>query len=431
MKRLSATIFKDPDKKEILTKGFSFLVLRLFGAVVGYIFTIYVSNKYGADVYGLVALCFSIFLIVGVFGRLGLDTNLIKFFSQDKNDTEAGIFYKSIIISFIASCFFAVIVYVFREPIVLEFYQDPKPELLDYLPWVLACIPFWNVAMICSSLLRAKKQSMAYSFINYPSRFLFSVLLLYFFVNLSDNPVIIMKAHFWAVVITAVFSLILAIRKLDLSMKNSITSAFFVKDSFPMLLSSSILILLSIVDTQIMGVYESKTNVGIYTVAIKITALTTFTLQAINSILAPKIAKSHAERSFTFEKLIRFSTNLNFIITVLLAGVIIIFNKTILGLFGEEFENGNIILIILCIGQVVNSFSGSVGIILQMIGKQKVQQNFVLIALLINIILTFMLTPVYGGLGAATATVISMAFWNIGCSIYIKRSLGIKTYFHI
>jgi O-antigen/teichoic acid export membrane protein len=115
----------------------------------------------------------------------------------------------------------------------------------------------------------------------------------------------------------------------------------------------------------------------------------------------------------------------------LLAGVIIIFNKTILGLFGEEFENGNIILIILCIGQVVNSFSGSVGIILQMIGKQKVQQNFVLIALLINIILTFMLTPVYGGLGAATATVISMAFWNIGCSIYIKRSLGIKTYFHI
>jgi hypothetical protein len=50
-----------------------------------------------------------------------------------------------------------------------------------------------------------------------------------------------------------------------------------------------------------------------------------------------------AEGSFTFENLIRFSTNLNFIITVLLAGVIIIFNNTILGLFDEEFQNGNII----------------------------------------------------------------------------------------
>lgn len=431
MKRIIVELFKNQDNREILTKGFSFLVLRLFGAVVGYIFTIYVSNKYGADVYGLLALCFSIFLIVSVFGLLGLDTNLVRFFSQDKNDSEAGIFYKSIIITFIASSFFAWVVYIFENPIVLEFYQDPKPELLDYLPWILGCIPFWNVAMICSSLLRAKRQSMAYSFINYPSRFLFSILILYLFSSISDDPIFIVKAHFWAVVATTVFGLMLAVRKLNISLKTKIKSVSFIKDSFPMLLSSSILILLSMVDTQIMGVYESKANVGIYTVAVKIAALSTFTLQAINSILAPKIAKSHAEGSQSFGKLIKFSTNLNFIITILIALAIIVFHKTILELFGEEFKSGGIILIILCVGQIVNSFSGSVGIILQMIGKQKVQQNFVIMALLINIVLTFILTPRYGGLGAATATIISIAFWNIGCSIYIKKKLGIKTYFHI
>lgn len=430
MKNIASHLIKDKDNKEILTKGFSFLILRLFGALVGYIFTIYVSNKYGADVYGLVALSFSFFLIVGVFGRLGLDTNLVKFFSLDKNDTEAGIFYKSILITFFASCFFSLIFYLLREPIVYKLYQDPKPELIDYLPWIFISIPFWNVAMICSSLLRAKKKAMAYSFINFPSRFIFSLLILMFFANAVDEPVFIMKAHLWAIIITTILSLLMVVKKLNLSIHSEIKSSFFVKDSFPMLLSTSVLLLLSMVDTQIMGVYESKANVGIYTVAVKIAALTVFTLQAINSILAPKIAKSYAENSNNFERLIKFSTNLNFIITLLIAAAIIFFNESILDLFGNEFIDGSIVLIILCIGQIINSYSGSVGIILQMIGKQKVQQNFVLVAFFLNIGLTLILTPSYGGIGAATATVISMAFWNIGCSIYIKRKMGIKTYFH-
>lgn len=101
--------------------------------------------------------------------------------------------------------------------------------------------------------------------------------------------------------------------------------------------------------------------------------------------------------------------------------IIVIFHDFLLGIFGEEFKAGYIILFIFCAGQLVNSLSGSVGIIMQMIGKQKVYQNFVIIALFINLALTFILTPVYGGIGAAVSTVISMVFWNIGCAVYLKK----------
>jgi O-antigen/teichoic acid export membrane protein len=153
-------------------------------------------------------------------------------------------------------------------------------------------------------------------------------------------------------------------------------------------------------------------------------------LQAINSILAPKIASSYISDKENVQKIINFSTRANFLITIALGAFIIVFNQFILGLFGEEFKSGKIVLIILCLGQIINSISGSVGIILQMIGKQVVQQNFVLIALIINIILTLILTPRYGGVGAAISTVISMAFWNLGCAIYLKMKMGIKTYFY-
>ena len=197
-----------------------------------------------------------------------------------------------------------------------------------------------------------------------------------------------------------------------------------------MMLSSTILLLLGWMDTFVLGIYETDANIGIYNVALKVAALTSFTLQAINSILAPKLAKSYAsDEKALFARLIRFGTRINFFITLVIVAVLIAFRGTILGLFGDEFIVGGIILIILCIGQLINSLSGSVGVILQMTGHQKVHQNIVLIALVLNLILNFTLTPIYGGLGAAIATVISIASWNIIGAVFLKRKLKIESYY--
>lgn len=419
------------DNVEVLSKGSLFLIIRIFGAAIGYIFTIYITNKYGSDFYGLLALSFSFFLIISVFGRLGLDTNIVRVFSQKKNENETLLFYKSVFISFLVSSFFSIIIFLLKDFIVVNLYQDNKPELLIYLPWILLAIPFWNIALVCSSYLRAKKLNSYFAFINYPSRFLFSLLFIiiiaYFFGN-HNNYVFI--GHFIAVLFTAILSIIVCITKLNhKNLKSQISAIFFLKDSFPMLLSSSILILLGLIDIQVMGIYETNTNIGIYSVCLKLASLTTFSLQAINSILAPKIAKSYNEGGEKYKELIRFSTKLNFLISIFLVTIILLFQNYLLNLFGDEFVKGSLILIIFCIGQIINSFSGSVGVILQMVGKQKVYQNFVVFALIINIVLTFIFTPIYGGIGAALSTVISMAFWNILSAIYLKKKMKIKSYF--
>ncbi len=423
-------ILKDSDFKEILTKGFSFLLFRLGGTLAGYFFTLFISNKFGEDIYGLVAIGFSMFLILSVFGRLGLDTNMIKFFSQDTNNKESGIFYKSIIKSFVLSSAVAGIIYLFREPIVTDFFKEPKPGLIPFLPWVLAAIPLWSVTIISASFLRAKKKNNAFAFFNNPSRFLFGLALLIIFYSFSPKPMVIFKAHFYAVATSAVLSFSLVVYSLKtLQLKTKTNSWFFLKDSLPMMMSSSILILLGWMDTFVMGIFETDANVGIYNVSLKVASLAVFSLQAINSILAPKIAKSYAEGQTDYKRLIAFSTKLNFMISSVIVVGIIVFHQFLLGMFGEAFTAGATILFIFCAGQIINSFSGSVGVILQMIGKQKVYQNFVLAALVINLILTFILTPLYGGVGAAVSTVISMIFWNIGSAIYLKRKKNIQSYF--
>ncbi len=425
-------ILGDNDFREIISKGLTYIFIRGFGIVLSYAFTIYITKSFNASVFGLFSISISIFMIVSVVGRLGLDINLVKYYSISKNQEDIGLFYKSVFKSFLVSALLCAIIYLFRFKITNDLFAVPKPNLVPYLNWILLSIPLWSITLVCASISRAQKNIKWFTFISLASRFLFSLLILILLLNFSDSPIVIAKAHFYGILITSVIAFLhTSINFKSIKVKSKVSSWRFIQDSLPIMLSSSILILLGWMDTFVLGIYETDENVGIYNVSLKIATLTSFTLLAINSILAPKIANSYSNNEVEkYKKLIRFSTKLNFLVSSLIILIIIIFSEFLLTIFGEEYLAGKIILFLLCFGQMVNSFSGSVGIILQMIGKQKIHQNFVLLALIINLFLTFILTPIYGGIGAATATIISMSFWNLASAIYLKKKMNIISYYN-
>ena len=419
----------DKESGEIISKGFSFLVIRIIGTVFSFAFTLFVTNTFGKKEWGLIALGFSIFTIISIFGRLGLDLNLVKFYSQNKNLTDTGVFYRSWIKVFIFSSILSYLVFIFGDYLVNDIFLEPKPELLPYLNWLLLSIPFWSTVYVSAGIMRARRKNKAFAFYTMGGRF--AILLLLVFIFSFNDVLFILKAHLFSLIILSFLSLVHAVLVLRKpTLKANRNTWKFVKESFPMMLSSSILVLMSWMDTFVMGIYESEAEVGIYSVAVKITTLSAFSLQAINSILAPKIASSYANNEAgIYKKLIQFSTKVNFFITFIVVGLIIVLSSFLLGLFGEGFEAGTYILLILCLGQLINSLSGSVGVVMQMIGEQKMYQNLIIIALAINLILTFILTPIYGGVGAASATVASIVFWNITGAILLKQKKNIKTYF--
>ena len=423
----------DGDSGEILTKGFSFLLIRVGGTIIAFLFSRYITKNFGADVYGLIALSFSIFLVIGVLGKLGLDTNIVKFFSLTRDKEDSGLFYQSILKVFLASGILSGVVYWQSEFLVEEVFKEPKPELIPYLNWILPAIPFWSVTVLSASLLRSKQMNNWFGFFNNTSRFTLALGLLLVFSLYSSEPIIIVQAHFYAIVLACIWSCSLAFSSLKNSRFTSKKNSWqFAKESLPMMMSASVLVLLAWAGTFVMGIYRDSEEVGIYNVAVKVATLLNFCLQAVNSILAPKIASkfSEGERDAS-QKMITFSTKLNSISSLVIGIIILVFNQQILGFFGEEFKSARYLLFVLCFGQIINSFSGSVGVVLQMTGKQIVYQYFMLSALVINLILMFTLTPVYGAYGAAVASIVSMIFWNIGGAIYLKRQMGIRSYYYL
>ncbi|QTY26399.1 lipopolysaccharide biosynthesis protein [Flavobacterium sp. CS20] len=426
------SIIVDKDFSEILSKSFYYILFRVGGTIFGYVFSVFITQTYGANIYGIVALCFSFFLFIGVFGRLGIDTNIVKVFSKPEYRSDVGLFYKAVSKSFLVSLLICFIVYVFGEEIVVDLLVEPKPEILPYLPWVLFSVPLWSIVLISASFFRARSRNNIFAFFNNPGRFLLSLfflLVLYFFVD--KDPIITVQSHFFGILVLALISLFLVYRDFNgIKLKHKSHYWGFLKDAFPMMLASSAIIILSSTDTFLMGVFETTENVGIYNIALKISTLSIFFLQAISSILAPKIAKAYAENDIeNFNKIVKFSTKINFYLSSSLIAVIIIFRKFLLNLFGEQFVEGEVILIILCAGQIINAFTGPVGVVMQMIGKQKVFRNIVIIALILNIILTITLIPIYGGIGATISTSISMFVWNISSSAYLRLRKGIKSHF--
>jgi O-antigen/teichoic acid export membrane protein len=81
-------------------------------------------------------------------------------------------------------------------------------------------------------------------------------------------------------------------------------------------------------------------------------------------------------------------------------------------------------MVFLIFGQFVHSISGSTGLFMNMTGNHKIFRNFLFIAALINIVLNYFLSPIYGIYGAAFSAMITIMSWNIATLVYIKIKFG-------
>ena len=124
------------------------------------------------------------------------------------------------------------------------------------------------------------------------------------------------------------------------------------------------------------------------------------------------------------KKIVQQSTKTIFWVTFPVIILFLCFPKSILSAFGEEFKLAAMALIILSISKMFSAISGSVGTFLQMVGKQNVFQNILILTAVINIGLNYILIPKYGIDGAAFASAISGVIWNVLMIVYIKKNFG-------
>jgi O-antigen/teichoic acid export membrane protein len=187
--------------------------------------------------------------------------------------------------------------------------------------------------------------------------------------------------------------------------------------------------LLNQMDIIMLGHFVSERDVGIYSVALKVSYFVLIGLEILLPIVAPLFSEFSAKRHHELtEALFKAVTKWLCYSALIIFTCIAIFRVELLHLFGKGFTSGATVLLVLALGQLVNVATGPNGALLTMTGKQKWELFNTISMVAFNFLLNLVLIPTIGVIGAAIATAASVATINSLKLIQIYKLYGLQPY---
>lgn len=414
------------------------LILRISGILVAYLNILIISSFYGVESYGIFTICFTIISIAQVVPLFGLQTSIIRLlsdFSEHENKEKGVIILKALSLTFCLAIVFSLLLF-FSSELLSDLLN--KPNMEDEIRTISFVILPISIIALFSGIFQALDASKRYMILKtLVVQSIFLLLLLTNNLAKIDRGVI--ELYLLSVIIGLIISTVMITIKLKKSnilltlskVNNSLTSfKTIIKTSFPMLLATSVFLIMGWTDILMLSYFENEINVGVFNASLKISTFIGISLVAVNSIVTQRFANLFVLGKIEeLKNLVKKSTKFIFFLSMPIAFSFIILPKFFLSFLGEGFMNGYKVLVILSIGQLVNALCGSVGFLMQMTNHQKTHQNIILLSSAINAILNFVLIPRHGIIGAAIANSTSLFLWNFLMVLSIKRNLGFWTFY--
>lgn len=183
------------------------------------------------------------------------------------------------------------------------------------------------------------------------------------------------------------------------------------------------------VDLIILGYFSSPSEVAIYKIGFTWAALLTFAMTAIDAVVFPKIALSFKEGALKkIEPQIKKATQLSFGFALILTVVLFLFGELmIIKFYGDQYKGAAEIIKVLCIGQLINTFTGPVHGILNLTGNEKTVTKVSILFALAACLLHSISAKFFGAEGVAITNAIILSALNISLLICTRAKTGINS----
>ena len=429
-----AALFGSGQEGQLARGSALLLVAKVFGAISGYVMAFLLTKRGGAEAVGIYELSFTCIMLLSVVSRFGLDGAIVRYIgvfgAQNQQGSVKWLYNKAMLFAFTFAVVLGLGVFLLAPVLSSIFGDAPGDESLIWpFRWAALAMVFFTLLNMNGETLRGYKKMLSYSFFQQGSVVFLAVVFLFF---LADDQLAGLKgiqAFLGASLVLFFISQFNVWRKFKEVAPFKVPDESFntvLKVAWPIFLSSSIFMIISWTDTLMIGYFLSKADVGVYRIAFKISTVITFTQFAVNGIAAPMIAEYYHKNDLVgLRALIHKIGVFNFLLSVPIFLIILLAPTFLLGLFGEEYVNGKMILLTLSFGQVAFALSGPVMYILTMTKHEKMALYIMYVTAGINLIGNLVLIPLLGLQGAAIATAITTFLWNILAVIAVYRFLDI------
>lgn len=196
--------------------------------------------------------------------------------------------------------------------------------------------------------------------------------------------------------------------------------------SLPLLVIGATQELMNQMEVLLLGMLAGASDAALFAAAWRLASLTPFALSALTAIGGPLIASAYqrgARQELHHVSKLVARVGLGF--AVLASIILLISGRWLLGFFGPEFPRAYMIVVVLLIGGIVNAFTGIVGYLMVLTGRERPALAIFAGSLVLSIGLNLVLIPRFGAIGAAVASSSATTAWNLAMLVYVRRAIGI------
>ncbi len=368
--------------------------------------------------YGVFGEVYTATLILGWMTKLGFDGVLIRLLPayrvKDEQGLAVGMVRFATWITLFSGLLVSVLFFAFAAIIARFVYHDPsyRQPLMEVAP----LIPLMALQVVLACGLQAFKEIKWKVYMDRLGQPLITLLTMGVFYLLGWR----MEALIFATIGGFFCSVCIGYVALDKTVKcfahNTPPRYSFGEWSrlaVPLLFNGLIQSMLNSTDILFLSIFAAPIQAGIYIASDRVSYFVVMPLFALNMIFSPLMGEYHANRKYEqLANMFKMVTKWSFSLSLPVFLCFIIFHNAILGIFGPTYTQGEVALLILCFGNLVDAGTGSVVQLLVMTGHLRILLINSVISIIVNIGLSFIFVQHFGILGAALAAALAVIIIN-------------------
>lgn len=388
--------------------------IRMIGLSISFYLNVYLAERLLPNELGGYYTLTQLLLLLSVFYRTGLDVVLLKYSSvlsiEKLNKLIIFLIKKGLVYYATGSLILIMIL-----PIALN-YLSSEVVLFS----LLSLVPY-SLSLLIAEYLKGRNYQ------NKAAMIQSAVIPLLTLSVFNFTHLGIIKSYFVSVIICA-FIAILWLYKPAKTHKGVLKES---KDTFKSILESqrifftvSLLnVIMATADTICLSIMTNSDEVAIYGVASRIALLSSIVLVAVNGVIGPRFSQYWVANDIKGlrEEFKKSTIGLLILAVLIFLTTLYAAEHFILVFFSSNYSASYPILIILTFGQLITLSTGPVAYGLMMTKMSHLHRRSLYFAVSSNILLNIILIPLYGAMGAAVATAISLTIKNIySFTVFIK-----------
>lgn len=398
--------------------GSALFVGKLFTFGSRLVVTVLLTRFLGAERYGLYNVALSAATLASGIALLGLDTALVRYVALYANRRDETRLWSSlqiaIGISMTLSVLMSVLLFALAELIAVNVFHDAA--LAPVLQLISFIVPFLGLSDLLAGATRGFKHMedmvIAQNFAQPLVRVILIVIFAFAGLTIAEAVIIYGVADFVASLVLVFFlnRRFSLMRPLGVSPR---IAGAVLGYSLPMWLSDMITASRGNIQTLLLGSLNTVFTVGIFSVANQLNLFADLVQTSVTTAVRPIIVEVHdhhnrEQMGKLYQTVSKWLFAFNFPVFL----TIVLFPSQILSIFGKSFTAGATALVLLSWASVIDAVTGMCGAILDMTGYTKLKLINAILRLGAVLLLSGLLIPAYGMVGAAIAALVGEIIVN-------------------